>query len=452
MRNIIRLAIGLLLIISLVCSIELPVLSATEDFTDGWNETDGNSDITVTSNKVDVSTMIANVESYVYKDYGSDHFGDFEHLLTFYLAWVGGGDSWGGIWSLTNSAGATDADLLTANTGLGVFYKGSPGDPTIYVWDYSDDSNSSYTLSYGTTYYLTISRSDTTLSLKLYSDASRETLLTTKTTTCPITAFRYLQTVYSKEAAGSDAYTYYVEDLDLQEASDPTITNLSSDNTSGGYTDVTFDITTSTNGTSYLFWNKTTDPGTDNLSGFSNNITLSANTGSDNVTANITDMDYSSLYYIQAAIEVDGTFYEADSSINITTTAVSTPVIWEDDPQDTYGDTWILAQGDLVEPGGEACSIIRYEWKLNADEYYNHYYEDSGSHTSGPVSYNITGLSEGETYDIRIGAYNSSGWGWSSSGTYQESAWSAASITGNNDPANILGVNREDIANILGVD
>jgi len=187
---------------------------ALEDFTT-YTEVDEGDDITVTEHKCDVSTMIRNVTSYVRKDYGVDHFGDFEHLLDIYVS-AGDTNSLGLCWSMSNGNN-TYQSQSAAHDGFFIYLNEASGSLIIGLVE-AGVAEDSYTGSFSTPYYLTVKRVGTTLTCKIYSDAARTNLLDTLTLIVQTTKYRYIAAIGSRQAAGTAAITYYSENLDLQEA------------------------------------------------------------------------------------------------------------------------------------------------------------------------------------------------------------------------------------------
>lgn len=186
----------------------------TEDFT-AFTEVDSAGDIAVTASKVSWDTMRNDAHSYVYKDYGVDHFGDFEHLLTINTSSVSGADGEAHFWSMANQAAQTFMDLYYVG-GFCLFHN-EWGD-YLELAKFNPWAEQHWAITVPYTYYVTIARSGTTLSCKIYSDASRTTLLATLSVTVPATAFRYLAVGCSLGGSGADNVTGYSENLDLQEA------------------------------------------------------------------------------------------------------------------------------------------------------------------------------------------------------------------------------------------
>jgi hypothetical protein len=186
----------------------------TEDLTT-FTEVDPGYDMTVTASKNAIYRMPRNVESYLYKDYGVGHFGDFdidfEVTLTLYQNYT-----WQGIISVGDSIGSYDT-LYDAEDSFVVYHIDYSNRFKIYVKDFTDMSGDYYDLYSSSKHYYSFARSGTTLTNSIYSDADRTTLVDTQTTTCPTDTYRYLQFGYSKGDTISYAGTSDLENLDLQE-------------------------------------------------------------------------------------------------------------------------------------------------------------------------------------------------------------------------------------------
>ena len=190
---------------------------ALEDFRT-YTEVDDDGDITVTQTKCDVSTMRRDAVSYVYKDMGVGHFGEFEHKFTIH---IGTADIFGvcGFWGLSNGA-YTEQDKRDDNEGLMFkLYERAVGVESLELNEWPAFSSDLYDGDANTTYYITIERAGLVLTAKIYSDAARTLLLDTLTVACVATAYRYIQTISSRESAANAGAsgTGYVENLDLQE-------------------------------------------------------------------------------------------------------------------------------------------------------------------------------------------------------------------------------------------
>ncbi len=186
-----------------------------------YTEVDPNGDLTITSSKCDISTMASNIDVYLRADKGAGHFGDFEHLVT--AEFTSAGSTWplNIFWALTSSTGVVSlTDMATVDEGLRAYNKWT-GSAIEHVL--VDDTNGNYDIwagaSFATPYYMTIERTSTTMTCKIYSDSSRTTLLDTLSLTCGTQSYRYIFATMGHGATnGGRSYTGYVEDLDLQEA------------------------------------------------------------------------------------------------------------------------------------------------------------------------------------------------------------------------------------------
>ncbi len=192
-----------------------------QDFT-GYTEVDEDTDITVTSTKIDVVTMRRDALSYVRSpDFGAGHFGDFEHLITFYQT-SGDRYSIASFWAVSNGSN-TIQQMDTNNEGMDarIYNVAGANVPEMYILDSTNDNADSYTGTNATIYYCTFERSGTTLTNKIYDDSGRTNLLDTPTITCGATTYRYVYGLQSRES-GTESITIYSENLDIQEFVAPT--------------------------------------------------------------------------------------------------------------------------------------------------------------------------------------------------------------------------------------
>ena len=191
---------------------------AYEDFTT-FTEVDPGSNYTLTATKMNVNAIDSGANAYTYKDYIADHFGDFEHLLDIYTGSGTGLHTLGGCWAIGNSYG-TVMDYVASNDAMVVYIYELPH--LLYLRDFVVDNLDSFSYSDNTYYYLTIKRAGTTLTCKIYSDAARTNLLATLSIVCTNTKMRYCQGVFNYEWDTGTSLSYYIENLDLQEAPAPT--------------------------------------------------------------------------------------------------------------------------------------------------------------------------------------------------------------------------------------
>ncbi len=198
--------------------------AATEDFT-AYTEVDSDSDITVTSSKIDVSSMRKSANSSVYKDYTASYFGEFSHNIDAYITSCSVQYCYGGIWNVSNTAAATYADQSSGIDGYGLAVRRVSSTYEFYFYKHegsSDSDTSSIGLSLSTSYYLTIARDDSTITVKVYSDSERTTLLDTLAVDYDGATFQYLSAVHSMDLAGTESVTYYVENLEFTDVEEST--------------------------------------------------------------------------------------------------------------------------------------------------------------------------------------------------------------------------------------
>lgn len=180
-----------------------PYAPSYQDFTD-WTEVDSDGDITVAANLITVDSMRRDAVSYVYLDLGADYFGDFIHYLTVRVTDAQAYSAMA-CWGLSNGA-HTIQDKVDADVGITVeWYFTAGADLTWSVKDYDGDTVDSYVDSYNATRHLTIQRSGTTLTCKIYSDAARTTLLDTLSVVCATTKYRYVELIQSRDSNGNPA-------------------------------------------------------------------------------------------------------------------------------------------------------------------------------------------------------------------------------------------------------
>jgi len=258
------------------------------------NEIDEDDDITVTSSKYDVSSMRRDAESYVRADMGAGHFSDFEHLVTVHVSSV---DSHGAasFWGLSNSSN-TYGQQDDNDEGLAgwLWYN------EIGVCDFTNDNEDWYVGSPPDTYYCTIKRDGTTLSMKIYSDADRTDLLDTLSITCGTDTYQYVFGVMSREsdADPSDSISFYSENLDLQEgAAVPGVSANDSDVDGDPLTAVL--VSSVTNGTltlnadgSFSYTPAADYNGSDSFTYVANDGTADSNTATVSITVNPTSLDH----------------------------------------------------------------------------------------------------------------------------------------------------------------
>ena len=191
--------------------------AAFEDFTT-FTEVDEQDDITITDEvTITVSSMRRDADSYVYKDYGADHFGDFSHSVKSVIS-----ANTAGMFSFWGAANTIDDfdGLDATEDGIASYHNELITSTEIITIEdlVNDSTDSTGDINLGT-WYMTISRSGTTLTNEIYSDEAKTTLVDTIAVTCGTTTFRYLYAVIGKGSGVSASNaTGTVEDLDLNEA------------------------------------------------------------------------------------------------------------------------------------------------------------------------------------------------------------------------------------------
>ena len=197
-----------------------PPAPSYEDLTT-FTEVDEDSDITLTTDKCDVSTMRRDAVSYVYKDYGVSHFGDFD--IDFEVEVTAGDNEGNAIClALSNTIG-TLQDMNVANDCLECSVYNNSGNLRFALICRSTD-NSDFYYDGGDTsnlMYCTVTRSGTTLTLTLYSDASRTVVVDTLSLTSESGAKRYLYVCSSRDIGSvpADTITFYTQNVEIVTAS-----------------------------------------------------------------------------------------------------------------------------------------------------------------------------------------------------------------------------------------
>ena len=193
---------------------------ALEDYT-SYTEVDvGANRITFTGTDHINHRSQRNETTYLYDDKGAAHFGNFEHLVDaetdFEDAY-----SHGVPWEVANALGDIRT-LRDASEKLiySSFYRDGSSNLVLRLenFDGANGTLDAYTCLANTRYYLTIERSGTTGTIKIYSDSARTTLLDTLTLTVENDTFRYIYACSSLNTAqASRDMDVIMENLDLQE-------------------------------------------------------------------------------------------------------------------------------------------------------------------------------------------------------------------------------------------
>lgn len=188
-----------------------------EDFTT-YTEVDEEGTITVTSHEI-TGSVDRHVDTYVYKDFGAGHFGDFEHLHDAEVVAPKGNAGMAGVWGVSNQIN----DRLSWTTGLVVLYNyvAAPNQINMYLID-EESTNADYDTITAIRYYHTTKRAGTSATSKYYSDAARTNLIGTLAVTCATTTLRYCYgSVSSDDNSHGCDLGFSSKNLDLQEVPPP---------------------------------------------------------------------------------------------------------------------------------------------------------------------------------------------------------------------------------------
>ena len=196
-----------------------------EDFSSGYTETDPNSDITISTTNLTIDSMIMDVDAYVYKDFTAGHFGDtvdhdFECKVTGRTV---ASYSVGTVWALTNVV--NDGYYWYANNSQAVhcwFYWTTTPVYRLYLRDCENGGTDQdfYTCLVNTWYYCTASRNATSMSILIYSDSGRTSLLDTITVTLAAgRTYRYFMACNSYDIGTTATMSWVSDYYDLHEAS-----------------------------------------------------------------------------------------------------------------------------------------------------------------------------------------------------------------------------------------
>ena len=163
----------------------------TEDLTT-YTEVDEGSDLTVTSTKVDISTIQMNRLSYVRRDMGSVCIGDFDIDFTCRITTDLSGTSWRCL-ALSDTTSTSRTTMDSNNTGIAFDYNRYFAGPQWRLRD-EENSQSDVTANFAApqTRYMTVARTGTALTAQIYTDSGRTTLEDTLSLTSGTDTYQYL--------------------------------------------------------------------------------------------------------------------------------------------------------------------------------------------------------------------------------------------------------------------
>lgn len=181
-----------------------------------YTETDAGSDITVTSTKVTVDTMVQTVDSGVYKSYGADYFGDFLHRAKINVTAASAVSSPSYVAIAYTDGDYTYADMDTNNLGIAlcVSSSGDAGNYLLYLRDFTNDNNDiTGNITINSARYVELERSGTAFTVKIYTDSGYSSLEDTLTIVCGADTYEYHVISGSRESAGAFTLSWTVEDI-----------------------------------------------------------------------------------------------------------------------------------------------------------------------------------------------------------------------------------------------
>jgi len=182
------------------------------DFTT-FTEVDPSSDLTVTSDTIEIDSMTRGVAAGIYKDFGAGYFtGDFTFNWRFDFTLGVGRYSATSIFALTPVYSLTRDNRDNASTGFDIYIGTSHENTEIitiladWVTNSADQTNTGYDPP--KSFWYTLTRSGTTITLQIYTDASRTALYDTLSiNNGAAPAYRYLYAMSSFESSFSPTDT-----------------------------------------------------------------------------------------------------------------------------------------------------------------------------------------------------------------------------------------------------
>lgn len=205
--------------ISTINGLATPSGSSYEDFTTFTIGADENSDLTVTSTKIDIDTLRRDATTYVYKDYTANYFDDFEIQFEVETTAFSANNATFSM-GLSNTIGDF-SDFISGNDGLYCTWIKINTVPNIRtaVGDRDTPASNSFQeiASVHPLRYYTWTRSGTALTLNAYSDSGRSSLVFSRSATVTTAAKRYLYGMFSRndDASGTAEATGYIQNLEI---------------------------------------------------------------------------------------------------------------------------------------------------------------------------------------------------------------------------------------------
>jgi len=199
----------------------VPRLHASPGYEDLQNNytTVGSNTQFITNYEAKANPYDRDVDEYVYKDFGSGYFTDFEHL--FDMFWDGASHNtagWMMFWGLSNDLD----DAYAWTNGLKIYGEEFSSQVKYTLTDVGGASDNTGWITFHVWYYCRVQRSGTTVTLKIYSsevlrDAGGSPDVDTLSITGATTAYRYSYALSSWNSGNADRDTYgNIKNLDLQ--------------------------------------------------------------------------------------------------------------------------------------------------------------------------------------------------------------------------------------------
>jgi hypothetical protein len=190
---------------------------------------DPNGRFAITSNEITATDLSIGEDAYVYRDLGTGHFSEFEHLFRTRLIGINSLSTvYATAWAVANVLDDGGDWYANASEALGCFWLWSAGAPDyrFYLRDYEDggaDQDYVAGLAAGVDYYVTAERSGGAAFAHVYSDAGRTTLIDSLAVAPPAArTYRYVLPIGShNNGNASRRISLMVADLDLQEVPGP---------------------------------------------------------------------------------------------------------------------------------------------------------------------------------------------------------------------------------------
>ena len=200
---------------------------AKEDFTT-YTESDPNSQITKTTNRVTFTGFQRKDNAYVVKDFGVDFFsGDFSSLITVFVSAHSAVNEIAGVWVMANEGALNLRALWTGNkNAIFLRFEQQAGVTKLAFYEFDVGNfigGQSFNITLSTIYYIKITRDESVGSFGaakcfIYTDAARTTLVATLTVTLNSAKrdYRYLYPLSCWGAGTTHSITGFTKDLEIE--------------------------------------------------------------------------------------------------------------------------------------------------------------------------------------------------------------------------------------------